>query len=184
MMRAGGLPGAEKWRFCGGTSNCQPFGDVCAIANGNGVLVNCTKVEPSGRVARSNSPAISGAARLDCQIACPGRTDQPGSERFTFGSGGPLKQPVRLASPRRLRAQKSGLLQWEKTFLSRKINSGLKKSLNIIANCFSKSDRRGRNVGKFAAKNNGGEKPVYFSSGNRYSERSFAVEIGALRLAI
>lgn len=39
------------------------------------------------------------------------------------------------------------------------------------------------NVCKSAAKNNGGEKPVYFSSGNRYSERSFTVEIGALRLA-
>jgi ABC-2 type transport system ATP-binding protein len=39
------------------------------------------------------------------------------------------------------------------------------------------------NVRKSAAKNNGGKKPVYFSSGTRYFERSFAVEAGALRLA-
>jgi ABC-2 type transport system ATP-binding protein len=39
------------------------------------------------------------------------------------------------------------------------------------------------NVCKSAAKNNGGKKPVYFSSGTRYFERSFTVEIGASRLA-
>jgi ABC-2 type transport system ATP-binding protein len=55
--------------------------------------------------------------------------------------------------------------------------------LNIIANFFSKGDKCKRNVCKSAAKNNGGEKPVYFSAGNRYFERSFAVVIGALRLA-
>jgi ABC-2 type transport system ATP-binding protein len=55
--------------------------------------------------------------------------------------------------------------------------------LNIIAICFSKSDYCKRNVCKSAAKNNGGEKPVYFSAGNRYFERSSAVDNGALRLA-
>jgi len=55
--------------------------------------------------------------------------------------------------------------------------------LNIIANLFSKNDYRRRNVCKSAAKDNGGEKPVYFSAGNRYFERSFAVDIGATRFA-
>jgi ABC-2 type transport system ATP-binding protein len=59
----------------------------------------------------------------------------------------------------------------------------LKKKLNISASFFSKSDKCNGNVCNSAAKNNGGEKPVYFSSGNRYFERSFAVEIGARRLA-
>jgi hypothetical protein len=52
-----------------------------------------------------------------------------------------------------------------------------------MANLFSKSNYCKRNVCKSATKDNGGEKPVYFSAGNRYFERSFAVGIGAMRVA-
>src|SRR5882724_12949773 len=94
-MRAGGLPGAANRRFCGGNSICQPDEVVCAMAKGKGVFVNCTNVEPSGRVANSSSPAISGALRAVCHTAWPWRMVQPGSERFTFGNGGPVKHPLR-----------------------------------------------------------------------------------------
>src|ERR1700743_1153551 len=58
-----------------------------------------------------------------------------------------------------------------------------KKILTSSPEFFPKVTNVSGNVCETAAKNNGGKKPVYFSSGDRYLERSFAVEFGASRLA-
>ena len=67
---------------------------VWATTKGRGVLVNCRNEEPSGLVASTSSPAISGAAALDFHTACPCRTVHPGWLMSSAGSGPMVRQPV------------------------------------------------------------------------------------------
>jgi hypothetical protein len=55
--------------------------------------------------------------------------------------------------------------QREELFFGRAAKPGFKKKLNIMANLFSKSDYRKRNVCKSAAKDNGGKNPFTFLPG-------------------
>lgn len=68
------------------------------------------------------------------------------------------------------------MAQWENAFLTPIFTCGSKKNLNIIVIFFSKVTNVSVNVGKYAVNDNGGKKPVYFCSGKRYLERSFAVD--------
>ena len=151
--------------FCGGNSACHLFDVVCVMAKGNGVLMNCTNEEPSGRVASSSSPAISGVLRLGFHTASPCRMFQPGCERFAFGNGGSITQPQRDARKRKPSVHEKRPAQRKEFSFSRAFDASLKKILNILANLFSKSDYRKRNVCKSAAKDNGGKNPFTFLPG-------------------
>jgi hypothetical protein len=52
--------------------------------------VNCTKLSPSGFVATTSSPAISGASFFERHTAWPCLTFQPGWDKSTGGSFGKI----------------------------------------------------------------------------------------------
>ncbi len=172
-IRAGGEPWAAKRRFCVGNSICQPCGVVCAIAKGNGVLVNCTNNDPSAFVATERSPAISAALCGGCQTACPSRVVQPGSERSTFGNGGAEMHAVRLASVAKHKTNKTILVQRKKVIFKPALAGGSEKNLNIITDLFSKNSGPGWECRETRRQKQWRKKPVYFFCGTRYFERSF-----------